>query len=422
MASYSEQMLDALEAGDLAKSRELFQQVLTVDSDETKYNLAGELYALGFTGQAQRLYQELMGKYPDQDDLKTALADIAVSNGEPDQAIGLLSMITPSSDFYPQALLALADVYQTQGLYEVSEAKLQLALRLVPDEPIVTFALAELYFDWGKDDLASVAYAQLINSGVTVLANVNLKARYAATLAHLGQYEDAVAVYEEVGVAALDPTSAFQLGSLYAQLDEPERAIKTLQAVIEEDASFANAYLPLAEAQAKTNDNEAALTTVQQGLLVDATNPALFTLGARLALKLAALPLAEEYLAQARQLDPENQTVMLEWSNLLVAQGEDAANVAYLEAIDQSGEVDPQIYWNLAKSYDRLDDPVKARENYLLAFRQFQDSPDFLRDIIDFFQSTGAQAELRAAMVRYLALVPDDAAMQDRLDELDDGH
>ncbi|WP_179395373.1 tetratricopeptide repeat protein [Lacticaseibacillus absianus] len=415
---YAEQMLNALEAGDLAKSRELFQQVLAHDDDETKYNLAGELYALGFTGQAQRLYQELMGRYPDQDDLKTALADIAVSNGDTDQAIGLLSMIAPSSPFYPQALLALADVYQTQGLYEVSEQKLQLAQRLVPEEPVVTFALGELYFDWGKDDLASVAYAQLLNSGVETLANVSIKARYAATLAHLGQYEDAVAVYEELGVTELDPTSAFQLGTLYAQLDEPERAITTLQGVIDQDPSFANAYMPLATAQSQTNDLEAALTTVQQGLQVDETNPALYTLGARLALKTQALDLAEAYLQKARALDPENQTVMLEWSNLLVAQGADDTNIAFLEAVDTSGGVDPQIYWNLAKSYDRLDNVAKARENYLLAFRNFQDQPDFLRDIIDFFQSTGARAELQAALTRYLALVPDDAEMQARLDDL----
>ncbi|WP_225047285.1 tetratricopeptide repeat protein [Lacticaseibacillus kribbianus] len=417
--SYSQQMLDALEAGDIAQSRELFTQVLAHDDDEHKYNLAGELYALGFTGQAQRLYEELMGKYPELEDIKTALADIAVANGEPDRAINLLTSIAPDSDYYPQALLALADVYQTQGLYEVSEQKLLQAARLVPDEPVVTFALGELYFDWGKDAQAQAAYQQLLAQGVDTMAGVSIQTRYAATLANGGQYEDAVAQYEEVGVDALDPTSAFRLGTLYLELKDTGRAITTLQRVIDADPSFANAYLPLAQAQAAANQLEAASATVTAGLAVDDTNPELFLVGARLALRQSALDVAEGYLTRARALDPENQTVMLEWSNLLLAQGKDEANVAFLEALDAADEVDPQVYWNLAKSYDRLDNVEKARENYLLAFRNFQDSADFLRDLIDFFQSTGARPELRAALTRYLALVPDDDAMQARLDELD---
>ena len=87
--------------------------------------------------------------------------------------------------------------------------------------------------------------------------------------------------------------------------------------------------------------------------------------------------------------------------------------------MDKSDEVDPQIYWNLAKSYDRLDEVAKARENYLLAFNALQDSVLFLHDLIDFFQSTGAKAELKAALTRYLALAPTDTDMQERLDELE---
>ncbi len=98
----------------------------------------------------------------------------------------------------------------------------------------------------------------------------------------------------------------------------------------------------------------------------------------------------------------------------------DQENIDFLSRIDQSGDVDPQIYWNMAKSYDRLDNVQKARENYLLAFNRFQDSPDFLHDLIDFFQSTGARTELKAALVRYLKLVPTDDEMQMRLDDLND--
>lgn len=415
--SFSEQMLTALEKGDQAQARELFTQALQHDDDETLYNLAGELYALGFIAQAQRLYEELLGKYPEMDDLRANLADIAVSNGDADKALNYLAQIKPDSDSYVAGLMTQADVYQTQGLYEVSEQKLLTAQRLAPDEPVVTFALGELYFDWGKDSQAALAYSDLIAAGVDDIANVSVKARYGAVLANLGQYEDAVAVFEELG-DTLDFNSRFTLGGLYLQLKDYPRAIDALKAVLEEDASFANAYLPLAQAQVADHQSAEALSTVQAGIQVDDTNPDLFAVGADLALKEADNDLATTYLQKARAIDPENQAVMLAWSNLLLAKHEDEDNIAFLEAIDKSGDVDPQIYWNLAKSYDRLDDVEHARENYLLAFGSFQDSPDFLRDIIDFFQSTAAIAELKSALTRYVALVPDDDQMQARLDEL----
>lgn len=416
--SYAKEMLDAIEAGQMETAKQLFTQVLAHDDDETQYNLAEELYALGFNGQAKRLYQGLLGRYPDQGDLATALADIAVSDGDTDAALNYLIRIQPGDPAYVQSLVSAADVYQTLGLYEVSEQKLLEAKRLAPDEPVVTFALGEFYFDWGHFAEAISAYNELLAAGTTELAGVNIEARLAASLAQTGQYEDAVAAYEDVGVDALDLNGRFELGGLYLQLDDPAKAITNLQAVIDSDPSYANAYLPLARAYEAQNQPDKALDTVQAGVMVDDTNPTLYALGGKLALSEDNVKLAETYLQKALAIDPEDQGNMLAWSNFLVQEERDQENVDFLDQIDRSGDVDPQIYWNMAKSYDRLENIKKARENYLLAFNRFQDSPDFLHDIIDFFQSTGARAELKAALVRYLKLEPTDDEMQARLDEL----
>ena len=418
--SYAKKMLDALEAGQMETARQLFTQVLAHDDDETQYNLAEELYALGFNGQAKRLYQGLLGRYPEQGDLATALADIAVSDGDADAALNYLSRIQPDDPAYVQSLISAADVYQSLGLYEVSEQKLLKAKQLAPKEPVVTFALGEFYFDWGHFGQAIAAYNELLAAGTTELAGVNIEARLAARVAPNRQYEDAVAAYEDVGVDALDLNGRFELGGLYLQLHDPAKAIANLQAVIDTDPSFANAYLPLATAYEAQNQPEKALDTVQAGVMVDDTNPDLYALGGKLALSEDNPDLAETYLQKALKIDPEDQGNMLAWSNFLVQEERDQENIDFLSRIDQSGDVDPQIYWNMAKSYDRLDNVQKARENYLLAFNRFQDSPDFLHDLIDFFQSTGARTELKAALVRYLKLVPTDDEMQMRLDDLND--
>lgn len=416
--SYSEQMLDALDQQDVDRAKELFKSVLEYDDDETKYNLAGELYALGFLGQAKRLYQELLGKYPDQDDIATVLADIAVSDGDTDAALNYLNGISPDSDAYLESLVTAADVYQTLGLYEVSEQKLQTAARLAPDEPVISFALGELYYAWGNYPAAQRAYQQVLGLGVEELAQVDVRARLASSVAQQGQYEEAIDLYEQIGLDKLDLLNQFQLGGLYLQVANYRDAITAFEAVIERDKTFASAYLPLATAQEKDHQEAAALTMVQEGVMVDDTNEDLFALGADLAIKEQDNDLAELYLQKALTIDPDNTTNQLAWSNFLLLNERDDENLAFLDDLLETADVDPQIYWNLAKSEAQLEMDDQAREHYLLAFNQLQEQPDFLRDIIDFFQETGAMAELKAALTRYLALVPDDLEMQERLDRL----
>ncbi|MEJ1299154.1 tetratricopeptide repeat protein [Latilactobacillus sakei] len=179
----SEQMLSALEDNDLKQADELFQKALKEDDPETLYSLAEELYAMGFLEQASTIYQQLLAQFPDEDQIRTTLADIAVSNGQYDDALNLLTDITPESNAYAESLLTAADVYQTMGLPEVSEQKLLTALRLYPDEPVMQFALAELYFEMGEYGKAANYYEALIDQDVLELGQVNIQKRLATSYA-----------------------------------------------------------------------------------------------------------------------------------------------------------------------------------------------------------------------------------------------
>lgn len=122
--NYAEKMLDALSSGQLDTAQKLFAQSLRHDSDEMIYSLAEELYALGFLNQSRRAYKKLLDKFPDEDDIRTALADIAIEDGQIDEAQDYLAQIRPSSPSYLQALLVKADIYQTEGLNESAELSL----------------------------------------------------------------------------------------------------------------------------------------------------------------------------------------------------------------------------------------------------------------------------------------------------------
>ena len=53
--SYSQKTLAALESGQIEESNRLYSWALRKDDNETLYNLAGELFALGFDGKALRV-------------------------------------------------------------------------------------------------------------------------------------------------------------------------------------------------------------------------------------------------------------------------------------------------------------------------------------------------------------------------------
>lgn len=421
MSSYSAQMLDAIEGGQLERAHELLQLAQTNDADETQFNLAEELYGIGFTPEAKQLYESLLGKYPDEGDVLTALADIAVTDGDSDAALEYLSRIHPDNPAYVQALLAVADLYQTQGLYEVSAQKLREAAQLAPDEPIITFAQGELNRAWGHTQDAAAAYLRLLDQGEDIVAGVNVRGRYGEALGNLGRYEDAVAVFDDVGVDALTLDETFQLGVMDIELKEYKDATDALQRVVEQDETYTSAYLPLAQAQQAMGDTTGALQTVQAGIAQDDTNADLFALGGTLALDLDDAETGERYFQSALAIDPNNQAHRLDWSNFLLHEGRDQENVDFLGALDEDGNSDPQLYWNLARSQERLEEYDAARANYLLAFGTFQDRPSFLRDIAQFFRTTAAAAEERAALQRLVQLEPDDVDAQERLDDLNAG-
>lgn len=418
--SYSEKMLAALSNGQLETAKKHFAWALRKDDDDTLFSLAEELYGLGFLKQSARTYQKLLKKYPNEDDLKTGLADIAIDEGDTDLALDYLHQVKPDSPAYVQALLVEADLYQTQELFEVSEQKLLEAYRIDSDEPIVEFALAEFYFLIRNYNKAINFYLDLIKKGQLEISKVNLVERIGVSYAEAGRFEQAVGYLEQIKPAKLTPDSQFELGFTYLQLDEPRKAIDVFKKLQEQDSQYASVYPYLAEAQEKLHQLDHALLTLQEGLAVDQYNEQLYLRTARLALKLDDQDLAEKYLREGLSIDPDNLTTVLELSNLLVQQERYQDNVNLLDQYLQSNEFDPQFYWNLAVSDDHLDHFKEARDNYLAAYPFFEHNVDFLKPAIYFFREAGMFTETVAALRNYLAIEPDDGEMVAMLEDYED--
>lgn len=418
--SYSEKMLAALSNGQIDTAKKHFAWALRKDDDQTLYSLAEELYCLGFLKQAERTYKKLLAKYPDEDDLQTSLADIAIDEDDTDLALDYLQQVKPDSPAYVQALLVEADLYQTQELFEVSEQKLKEAYQLAPDEPVVEFALAEFYFLIRNYGQATRFYLDLIKQGQLEISKVNLVERLGVAYAESGRFEQAVGYLEQIKPAKLTPDSQFELGFTYLQLNEPQKAVDIFDKLREEDNQYASLYPYLAQAQEQLHQLDKALLTLQEGLAVDQYNEQLYLQTARLALKLDDQELAEKYLREGLSIDPDNLTTVLELSNLLVQRERYQDNIDLLDQYLQSNEFDPQFYWNLAISNDRLDHFQAAKDNYEAAYPFFEHNKDFLKPAIYFFREAGMADSAVAALRNYLTIEPDDGEMVAMLEDYED--
>lgn len=416
--SYAEQMLDALERGQLDTAQQFFDQSLRQDSDELVYSLAEELYALGFLDESRRAYQQLLAKYPEEDELRTALADIAIEDGDIDDAQNYLAQIQPDSDSYLRALLVKADIYQSEGLNEAAEHSLLQAEKLAPDEDIIQFALAEFYFANQAYQKAISRYRALLLKGKREMSRVDLVARIGVAYAQIGQYDHAIGYLEQIKPELMTLDTRFQLAILYQETHRENEAIRLFNDILDVDPKYTSVYPLLGQAYTQVHQLEDAYRTYQAGLAQDKTNVLLYRLAGQAAEKLGDTAAAEAYYLKGLAVDESDVATLIALTDLLFAQQRYDDVIARLTAAMQEDVVDPQFYWSLARAYQAIGETEKAAENWETAAPLFQDNSAFLRDLVDWYHEQGQpEAEIKA-LKQYLFLAPDDMDMQMRLEDL----
>src|SRR5690606_27034356 len=139
-----------IEEGNLEKVNQLLDSVLLDESPEIQYDLSQLLLQYGFVEQGSRVLEHLHYIFPDEVQITIDYASTLIDLEKEEEALDLLMAIDESAPEYPQSLLLLADFYQMQGLFEVAEHYINEALEVLPEEPLLLFAKAELLFEIGK--------------------------------------------------------------------------------------------------------------------------------------------------------------------------------------------------------------------------------------------------------------------------------
>lgn len=407
----SEKMLSAIEAQDLVQAEQWFEKALLEDSDSILLDLGEYLESIGFFLQAKRIYNKLAPLYPQ---VNLNLAAIASEDGDLEEAFGYLEEISSNDPWYVNALLIKADLYQMEGLPDVAREKLVEASQL-SDDPIITFGMAEIDFELGNFTQAIKEYASLDNRTIYEQTGISTYQRIGVSYASLGKFEAAIEFLQKAIELEYDESAVFELAVILYDQEDYQKAnlyFKQLDTLSPDFEGYEYIYAMSLHAD---NQAEAALLMAQQGLNKNPFDSQLALLASQVSYELHDTEKAESYLLDAWDNADDLEELALRLTNLYLEQ-ERYEDILALEDQDWDNVL---TRWNIARSYQVLEDIEKAQELYGELHRDLRDNPEFLEEYIYLLRECGELERAKQEAQHYLSLVPDDSVMQEFYDSMD---
>ena len=404
-------MLSAIEAQDLVQAEQWFEKALLEDSDSILLDLGEYLESIGFFLQAKRIYNKLAPLYPQ---VNLNLAAIASEDGDLEEAFAYLEEIRSNDPWYVNALLIKADLYQMDGLPDVAREKLVEASQL-SDDPIITFGMAEIDFELGNFTQAIKEYASLDNRTIYEQTGISTYQRIGVSYASLGKFEAAIEFLQKAIELEYDESAVFELAVILYDQEDYQKAnlyFKQLDTLSPDFEGYEYIYALSLHADHQV---EAALFMAQQGLNKNPFDSQLALLASQVSYELHNIEKAESYLLDAWDNADDLEELALRLTNLYLEQ-ERYEDILALEDQDWDNVL---TRWNIARSYQALEDIEKARELYRELHRDLRDNPEFLEEYIYLLRECGELESAKQKAQHYLSLVPDDSAMQEFYDSLD---
>ncbi|MBC1486402.1 tetratricopeptide repeat protein [Listeria seeligeri] len=403
-------MLHALEHEDMALAKKYFDEVVQAGTDEEQFFLAEELFALGFLDETEDLYELLLAKYKDEGELLVRAAEVALEKDDMDSAQDYLEKVNKEDEVYVESLLVLADLYQMQGLFEVSEQKLLEAKQIAPNEPIIDFALGEYYLSQARFASAVQSYETAVEAGLTIISNgaVSVYERIAEAFSASGAFEEALPYYERALEDKESVDTLFGMGLTAYQAKEYTKAIHALEHLREHDPAYTTLYSYLAKSYEENGEPEKAIEVLRDGLTQDEFNKEMFLEAGKLAVTLRLPEEAEEFYRQAIVLDEEFSEAIMQLNKLLLTREDYEGVIELVEGLGEEIISEPQIFWDVSVAYQETEQYNKAKANYELAYPHFTNNPTFLKEYGLFLREEGEHSKSQQILRSYLELEPED--------------
>ena len=403
-------MLQALEEQDLTKAEHYFAKALENDPSDLLYELATYLEGIGFYPQAKDIYLKIVEDFPE---VNLNLAAIASEDGQIEEAFAYLEEIQTDSDWYVSALALKADLYQMEGLTDVAREKLLEALSYSED-PLLILGLAELDSELENYQEAIQGYAQLDNRTIYEQTGISTYQRIGFAYAQLGKFETATEFLEKALELEYDDLTAFELASLYFDLEEYQKAVLYFKQLDTISPDFEGYEYGYSQALHKEHQVQEALRIAKQGLEKNPFETRLLLAASQFSYELHDASGAENYLLTAKEDAEDTEEILLRLATIYLEQEryEDILNL-------QSEEPENLLTkWMIVRSYQEMDDLDTAYELYQELAGDLKDNPEFLEHYIYLLRELGYFEEAKVNAQAYLKLVPDDVQMQELFERL----
>lgn len=413
-----EQLLQAIQDGDLQLINKQLESFLMDAEPSAQYEIAEALLHYGYLNEADRVFEHLQFLFPEEAQIAIDRAGVLIELGEEDEALDLLMGVSDDAPEYPQALLVLADYYQMQGLFEVAELRINEALQILPTEPLLQFAKAELLFETGRFSEAARIYEELYTIDKKFAGTI-LAQRLAEVYRAGAGYETALDYYMEALEEEVTPDLLFGSGYAAFQIQKYELAIKQLEDLKELDPDYFSAYLLLAESYSMQEDNERALKVIKEGLKRDEYDKSLFLFAGKMALKNSKPDEAIAFLSEAIALDPEYMEAILVLMSVYSTQGNYEEIIDLYEQLQQNEFEWVSLYPFVADAYNEVEQFDKAYEIYKLAYNDFNDDVQFLEKYCIFLVEDSKQDEAKEIAKKLVELQPTEQQWVDLLERFE---
>nr|WP_240793406.1 tetratricopeptide repeat protein [Psychrobacillus vulpis] len=381
-----------MEEGNVEMLTAMLDAFLLEENPDDQYVLADLFTQYGYLQEAVKVLEYLQFLFPEENQLKIDQAQLYLEMDKEDDALNLLTSVDKSSEAYPQALLTLADYYQMIGLFEVAEQKINEAINILPNEPLLLYAKGELLFETGRYLEAARMMEELLPVQNSIQA-VDLPLKLAEIYSAGAAYEEAIPYYAKALQKEVAPDVLFHAAYASFQVQHYETAVKHLENLLEIDPDYFSAYMLLAEAYAMQEKNEDALKAIIDGIARDEYEKEYYLFAGKISLKLGRVKEAESFLREAIALDPEYMDAIFTLTSLFSTEEQDEELIDLYETLKQDQFEWSSMYPFLAYAYDRLEFYEKAYEFYKLAYTEHKEDAPFLEKYVYFLLEDGKREE-----------------------------
>ncbi|RSL33800.1 hypothetical protein D7Z54_08910 [Salibacterium salarium] len=419
MKNSLESVMETIQKGDAEKGLKMLDELEGRADHQEKYDIAQLYDELGRPDKAKPIVEELISNYPDEGELLTIAAELAVDLDQEEEAIEWLLEVKKEDEVFIRAQMLLADLYQLQGLDEVAETKLKTALQEAPEEPVLLAGLGDYYLERG-DFSKSIPYLKQAERLGFEFPEGSLDLRLAEAYSSTGEFEDALSYYERGIKEKKEPHSLFGYGYTALQIGEYQTAIKQLEALKDMDPEFVTLYPYLIRAYEGMENYDKALQVTENGLSVDEYNDVLYVEAGKLQMALGNESVAEDRLKEAISLNPSNIEAVYTILELWNKQEDFDSVIEMVTYLKEIGEDDPRFDWYYGKAMWEMEDFENANQAYEGIRTVYTENEDFLEDYGRLLLEQGFRSDALAYFKQAASLQSANETLQELITDLED--